>query len=278
MTIGMLLAFLSYRSQFANRSAALIDNLMQYKLAGVHLDRLSDIARTEPETQLVNSIAQRVLVGHLLVEGIAYRYAPTLPAVIKNLSFEVLAGESVALVAPSGFGKTTLLKLLLGLLQPDDGRIQVDHLSLDTFGLSNYRRQVGVVMQQDSLFAGSLLDNIALFEAEPDVNRAMECCRTALIHNDIVAMPMGYHSLVGDMGTSLSGGQAQRLLLARALYRQPRMLFLDEGTSHLDQPIADAIEDNLAQLKITQVIVSHRQETRSRVDRTIQLNEMAVRL
>lgn len=276
MSIGMLMAFLAYRSQFASRGAALVDNLLQYRLASVHLDRLSDITHHQPEQQHDPAVPDRELIGHLSAEALVFRYAPTLPVVVAGMSFEVDPGESVALVAPSGFGKTTLLKLLLGLLQPSSGAVYVDHLSLTNFGLGNYRRQIGAVLQNDGLFAGSLLDNIALFEPEPDIPRAMECCEAALIHQDIVAMPMGYHSLVGDMGTALSGGQVQRVMLARALYKRPRMLFLDEATSHLDKPVADAIEDNLSHLAITRILISHRMETRSRVDRVICLDGNAV--
>ncbi len=273
MTIGMLLAFLSYRSQFSSRGAALIDNLLQYRLAGVHLDRLGDITQTEPEVrQDTIPVAYRELMGHLLVEDVVFRYAPALPAVINQLSFQITAGESVALVAPSGFGKTTLVKLLLGLLQPETGRICIDQVELPTFGLERYRRQVGVVMQDDCLFACSLLDNVALFEPQPNVHWVKTVCQMACIHDDILAAPMGYHSLVGDMGAALSGGQLQRLLLARALYRRPRILFLDEATSHLDGTIANAIENNLAQLDITRVIISHRQATRRVVDRVIDLS------
>lgn len=275
MSIGMLMAFLAYRTQFASRGAALVDNLLEYRLAGVHLDRLSDITHQEQEQLHDPLAADRALVGHLSVKDVVFRYAPTLPMVVANVSFEVGPGESVALVAPSGFGKTTLLKLLLGLLQPSSGAVYIDHLSLATFGLSNYRRQIGAVLQNDGLFAGSLLDNIALFEPEPDIQRAIECCEATLIDGDIRAMPMGYHSLVGDMGTAISGGQVQRVMLARALYKRPRMLFLDEATSHLDKPTADVIEDNLSHLAITRVLISHRRETRSRVDRVIDLSRQA---
>jgi ATP-binding cassette subfamily B protein RaxB len=181
--------------------------------------------------------------------------------VLEGVDFAIAPGEHVAITGPSGGGKTTLAKLLLGLVEPEAGELLIDGKPLATFGYRNYRDQVGAVLQEDSLFVGSLADNIALFDETPDMERIAAAARAAAIHDDIEAMPMGYDTLIGDMGSALSGGQKQRLLLARALYRQPRMLVMDEGTSHLDAAREQMVNQAVGELGITRVIIAHRLET-----------------
>ncbi len=134
---------------------------------------------------------------------------------------------------------------------------------------------IGVVMQDDKLFAGSVADNICFFADRPDSRRIEECARLAALHEEIAAMPMGYHTLIGDMGTVLSGGQKQRLLIARALYRQPGVLLLDEATSHLDVANERLVSAAVRATKLTRIIVAHRPETIRTADRVISLDESA---
>jgi ATP-binding cassette subfamily B protein RaxB len=154
-----------------------------------------------------------------------------------------------------------LVKVLLGLVQPDAGEILIDGMPVERFGYRNYRQQVGAVLQNDMLFGGSLASNIALFDEQPDMARIIHSAQAAAIHDDILQMPMQYETLVGEMGSSLSGGQQQRVLLARALYRRPRILIIDEGTSHLDAAREAAVNQAIRQLNITRIVVAHRQET-----------------
>lgn len=188
---------------------------------------------------------------------------------LDDCSFTAEEGESVAIVGASGCGKTTLVKLLLGLLTPAKGRISVGGQDIARLGGHNYRRMVGAVMQDDQLFAGSISDNIAFGEDGFDPGRVEEAARLAAVHEEIAAMPMGYHSLIGDMGTTLSGGQKQRVILARALYRKPRILFLDEATSHLDVERERLVNDAVRKLKLTKVIIAHRPETIASADRVL---------
>ncbi len=153
---------------------------------------------------------------------------------LDGVNLDVKAGEHIAITGPSGGGKSTLLKVVLGLAEAETGEVLVDGLLLRDFGLKNFHEQVAVVLQEDVLFAGSIAENIALFDDTPDMSWLVECAVASAIHEDIARMTMGYQTLVGELGSALSGGQKQRVLLARALYRRPKILFMDEGTAHLD--------------------------------------------
>jgi ATP-binding cassette, subfamily B, bacterial CvaB/MchF/RaxB len=268
-SVGMLIAWLSYKDQFAARMAALIDKWMELRMLQLHGERLADIALTPPEEAAAPSAEARPPAdASLEVRALSFRYAEGEPTVLKCLSFKVAAAESVAIVGASGCGKTTLVKLMLGLLRPSEGRILVGGRDIVGLGLTNYRAIVGAVMQDDQLFAGSFAENIAL-GSEVDPQRVESAARLAAVHEDIAAMPMGYHSLIGDMGTALSGGQKQRVLLARALYRRPRILFLDEATSHLDVTRERRVSEAIAKLDLTRIIVAHRPETVGSADRIL---------
>ena len=169
----------------------------------------------------------------------------------------------------SGCGKTTLVKLLLGLLKPSSGSICIGGQDLHKVGPANIRKAVGAVMQDDQLFGGSLADNISFFDPQVEQAKVEAAARMAAIHDEIMAMPMGYHSLIGDMGSSLSGGQKQRVILARALYREPKLLYLDEATSHLDVANEQLVNAAVKQLAVTKVIVAHRPETIASADRVL---------
>jgi ATP-binding cassette subfamily B protein RaxB len=183
----------------------------------------------------------------------------------------VAAGESVAIVGPSGGGKTTLVKLMLGLLAPTDGKVLAGGVDIHSLGIDRYRKLVGTVMQDDQLFAGSIADNVSFFDPAPDQRAIEHFARLAAVHQDIAAMPMGYNTLIGDMGAALSGGQKQRILLARALYKRPRILFLDEATSALDVQKERAVNDAIRALALTRILIAHRPETIASADRVIVL-------
>jgi ATP-binding cassette subfamily B protein RaxB len=163
------------------------------------------------------------------------------------------------------------MKVLMGLFQPQEGKIYLDSINLNDFGLINYRKITASVMQEDTLLQGSILENIIFFEEHFTYDRVYEVAQIAQIHTFIMALPMGYESRVGNLGSSLSGGQKQRILLARALYKNPQFLFLDEATSHLDAMNEFEINKALQRLNITQIIIAHRQETINMADRIIDL-------
>lgn len=273
-SIGMLVAYLAYKDQFSGRISSLIDTYIGFRMLRLHGERLGDIVLTPPEVADEEN-RESVLPADARVEvrGLCFRYAEGEPWVLKDCSFTVEAGESVAIVGASGCGKTTLAKLMIGLLRPEEGAIFVGGKDIQKLGPQNYRRMLGVVMQDDQLFAGSVAENIAFGEEGYDQERIEGAARLAAVHDDIAAMPMGYHSLIGDMGTTLSGGQKQRVILARALYREPRLLFLDEATSHLDVTRERLVNDAVQELGITSIIIAHRPETIASADRVLTLRD-----
>ena len=271
LSIGMVLAFLAYKGQLSGRLSNLVEQWIAFRMLRLHLDRLADIALAEPERSQTGSplLPTDSGRGGLEVQQLSYRYGAHEPLVLDEFSFKVSAGEVIAIVGPSGGGKTTLVKVLCGLLMPDSGRILFDGVDIRQMGLHQYRRQLGVVMQNDTLLTGTVLENISFFDLEPDLLRVQQCARLASIDDEIAASPMGYYSLVGDMGNQFSGGQIQRLLLARALYQQPRVLLLDEATSHLDVANECQIARQIRALTMTRIIVAHRPETIREADRVL---------
>ncbi len=267
-SVGMVFAYIAYKTQFLQKAGSLIDQTIAFKMLNLHLERLSDIALADQDVSFTNDVnGEGELKGRIQLKGIRYRYSPTDPFVLNGIDLTIEPGDHIAITGPSGGGKTTLVKILLGLVKPDEGEVLVDGVSLAGFGYKNYHEQIGAVLQEDSLFAGSLADNIALFDDDPNMKRIVEAAVAAALHDDIAAMPMKYDTFVGDMGSSLSGGQKQRLLLARALYRQPKLLVMDEGTSHLDPAREQAVNAAVAKLGITRVIIAHRLETIVSADR-----------
>jgi len=278
MTIGLLLAFLSYRTSFSDSAAKLINQIQQWRMIGLHLGRLSDIVGERPEE--IGIAPPKAAISRpaaIRVEHLSFSYSPTEPPVLDDISFEIPAGGFAAFVGPSGAGKTTLMRLLLGLLTPVSGRILIGGIPLGPATIAGWRARVGAVLQDDSLLTGTLADNIGFFDPHFDAEHAELCARFARVHDDIAAMPMGYSSLIGDMGSTLSGGQRQRLLLARALYRDPDALFLDEGTANLDLENEIAISDAVARLSVTRVVIAHRPALIERAQQVFEIVDGKVR-
>jgi ATP-binding cassette subfamily B protein RaxB len=277
-TVGMLVAFLAYRAQFSERSAELVNKAIEFRLARIHLDRLSDIVESDIEPGL-DSCEGPTQVSHKAIDGIElhdawFRYSVTEPFVVSGADLRVCSGEYIAITGPSGFGKTTLLHLLMGLYRPEKGTLSIDGTTLDDYGIQEYRRRCASVMQDDTLLAGTLADNISFFDPKVDMQKVHDCAVMAAIADEIVSMPMQYLSLVGDMGAALSGGQKQRVLLARALYRNPEFLFLDEASSHLDVENERKIVSALKTSGTTVIGVAHRAESLKQADRVIQIDEL----
>lgn len=275
---GMLTAFISFADQFMSRGAGLINAIIDFRMLRMHGERLADIVLSEPEPSaeasptLLHKTDEAQSAQDIVLKDIRFRYAPTEPWVIDGVSLIIQAGESNAIVGPSGQGKTTLAKIILGLLHPEGGTITVGGMDITQTGLQHHRNRIGCVMQDDILFSGSISENISFFDNEPDHAKITRVARLAQIHGDIMKMPMTYQSLVGDMGSFLSGGQLQRILLARALYREPQILVLDEATSHLDIYNEAQINTAIKQMNITRIIIAHRPETIRSADKIVMLH------
>jgi ATP-binding cassette, subfamily B, bacterial CvaB/MchF/RaxB len=261
-SVGMVFAYIAYKTQFIQKAATLIDQGIAFRMLSLHLERLSDIALSDEDKSFGESAdIETTLKGKIELRDVYYRYAPSDPLILDGVNLAVEAGEHVAITGPSGGGKSTLVKLLLGLVEPDSGEVLVDGLPINRFGHKSFHAQVAAVLQEDNLFGGSLADNIALFDENVDMQRVMGAAMAASIHDDITRMPMQYETLVGDMGSTLSGGQKQRVLLARALYRQPKILVMDEGTAHLDMMHEQVVNAAIGAMGITRIIIAHRRET-----------------
>ncbi len=276
-SVGMLFAFISYKQQFTTRVINIVEKGIEFWMLGLHTERVADVALSPTESaddESAPAPGKDTDLGTAIeVRSLCYRYSSAEPPVLENLNLQINAGESVAIVGGSGCGKTTLVKILLGLLPPTSGEILIGGVPLAQINQQHYRRMVGAVMQDDQLFAGSITDNISFFDPQPNQEQIEVCAELAAVHQDIKAMPMGYNTLIGDMGTVLSGGQKQRLLLARALYKRPRILFLDEATSHLDVIRERRVNDAIRRLRLTRIIIAHRPETIAAADRVIVLGK-----
>ena len=273
-SVGMLFAFISYKDQFSQRMASLVDKLFELRMLRLHGERVADIVLTRAEE---DSNDVEVDVEHISpsieIRNLAFRYADSEPYVLSGLNLAIPAGQCIAVTGPSGCGKTTLMKLLLGLLEPTEGEILIGGVTLANLGMKNYRQLLGTVMQEDSLFAGSIADNISFFAPSPNQQQVQACAQLAAVHAEIAAMPMGFNTLVGDIGSGLSGGQKQRILLARALYKNPKLLVLDEATSHLDVWNEQAVNAAIQKIQLTRVIVAHRPETIAMAQRVVLLHQ-----
>jgi ATP-binding cassette subfamily B protein RaxB len=276
MTLGMFMAFNAYRGQFSQRASSLIDLAINLRMLSLHNERISDIvftrAEDEAEAREIFQPGKGVAVD---VKELTYQYDALSKPIFADINFSIEAGESVAVVGPSGAGKTTLLKVMCGLLYPTHGRILVDGIDIHKVGINNFRRSIACVLQDDRLFSGSIAENICGFEANQNQELMVACAMYSNIHNEIMQLPMGYESLIGELGTGISGGQKQRLFIARALYRRPSILFMDEATSHLDLENEAMINKAISSLKITRIIVAHRPSTIASADRVIDLNSLS---
>lgn len=267
LSIGQFVAFITYRSILTGKIPEILAFFVDLRVASLHFERLSDVAGQSTDKTLDNPnyvVPDRI--QSLDLRSISFSYTSDAPAVIVDLSLSVLAGDHIAIKGVSGSGKSTLVRILLGLLQHDRGNFFVNGMRIEDYGYPNYRKRVASVLQDDNLFTGTILQNIAMFDPAVDFIRVQECAIAAAIHSEILEMQMAYQTLISDSGGNLSGGQKQRLLIARALYRQPQILVIDEGTANLDVELEKAVNDNIDALGITRIVFAHRPQTIDRAD------------
>jgi ATP-binding cassette subfamily B protein RaxB len=275
LTLGVLFAFVVLRGRFGAAAIALTDLLQRFLLLRVHTERLSDITQATPIPASRPGAISARLGGSLTASNVRFAYGREHP-VIKNFNCHIAAGANVVITGPSGCGKTTLLKILAGQLPADTGQILVDGIEMPLWNRQNLSEQCAIVLQNDSLFQGTMAENIAAFSPVVNLARVREAAIRAEIWADIMSLPMQTETLIGDSGAGLSGGQVQRLALARALYRQPRILFLDEATSHLDVETERRVLRNIAGLDITVVSVAHRPDAIALAGQVITLRRQQI--
>lgn len=273
MTIGMFIAFGAFREQFTDRVFSLTNFLLQLRMMSLHNERIADIAVHIQEARKAD-ITVEINMRPLSLEAynLSYSYDEQSSPIFSNLCICISPGESVAITGASGVGKTTLMKVLCGLLTPNEGKVIIDGRDIQKLGINNYRKMIGCVMQEDRLFSGSIRENICGFDEYQNEDWMIECSKASFIHNTIVKMPMGYETLLGELGEGLSGGQKQRLFIARALYRKPGILFMDEATSSLDIESERYVNNAIKQLNITRIIIAHRETTIAAAERIISLD------
>jgi len=270
-TIGMISALIAYYGMFQRRVVALIDQFINFLLLDVPLSRLTDIVFEKPEAKAIQGGRTAALNGEIALKNASFSYGLNSPYILRSANLLVQRGEFVAIVGPSGAGKSTILKLLTGLETLHAGDVLFDGKPIQHWDRKVLRSQISTVLQDDTLLRGTIAENVSFFDEAYDHDRVLESCSKASIRQEIESMPMGYETRVGDMGSTLSGGQIQRLLIARALYRQPKILILDEPTSNLDIAAEQAVFEQLNALDATRIVVTHRPETILRADRVVAL-------
>jgi len=271
-SVGMLFGFLSFKLLFLTRVNNLVDKAIDFRMLDLHAERIADIALAAPEPAQQAGAQAPDAPLQIRASGLGFAYGVEGYA-FRHIDFSVRPGETVAIVGPSGSGKTTLVKVLVGLLDRTEGLIEANGRDVRDWDRSAYRGRLGVVMQDDQLFVGTLEDNISFFDPQYHPNLVRAAAAIAGIDDDILAMPMQYNTIVGSLGSALSGGQKQRVLLARALYRKPHIVFLDEAFDQLDMAREREITDRLKTLGVGIVIVSHRPDSVRNVDRVVHVGQ-----
>jgi len=272
ISIGVLFAFMSLRSRFAGAATRLVEGFHFFSLLRVHVRRLADLTSVESEKPAPAGAHKTALVGKLEARKMNFGFSPDTP-LVRNFECRIAPGTHVVITGPSGCGKSTLLRIMSGQLAPGSGEFLVDDVELELWDRAAYVQQIGVVLQSDHLFQGTIAENIAGFSACPDMARVRRAAMAASVWDDIRQMPMQTETLLGDTGSSLSGGQVQRLAIARALYREPKILFLDEATSQLDIETENRVLANIGKLDITIVSVAHRPGAIEKAAQVITISE-----
>ena len=266
LTLGAMLAINTIAIGVLSPLQTLVSSVLQLQLIGTYMDRIDDVLSQPPEQVTENAMRAPKLSGRVTLQNVSFRYHERAPMVVRDVNLDIRPGMSVAIVGRSGCGKSTLAGIIAGLYRPTEGRVLYDGNDMARLELKSLRRQLGIVFQQPYLFAGSIRSNIALTDPTLSLDHSIAAARTAAIHQDIDAMPMGYETLLADGGSSLSGGQRQRIALARALVHRPAILILDEATSALDAETESRVIENLDRLNCTRIVLAHRLSTIVRSD------------
>jgi ATP-binding cassette subfamily B protein RaxB len=276
ITLGTMMMFFLFRAFLVERLNRAVVYAMELRRVRTNAERIEDVMADEADA--ADAAQERPFVVadgagvRIEVKDIWFRYGNDSPWILKGATLTVEPGESVAITGPSGSGKTTLLHLMIGLLEPNRGEVLVNGREVKTIASADLARVIGVVMQDDILFQGTVADNVSFFDSPIDLERVARAARQANVAAEIEAMPMQYHSMLAEAAADISGGQKQRLFIARALYHAPRVLFLDEATSHLDAASEALVTRAVEAMDMTRVLVAHRKETIAIADRVVAID------
>jgi ATP-binding cassette subfamily B protein RaxB len=278
MSIGMVSAFVAYLGMFMTRAGGIVDRSIEYKLLQVPLDRLADIVFTEEEPTLHNATERSNIEDGIELRNVAFAYGNQQPWILRNCSCRVPKNGFTAIAGPSGAGKSTLLRLMAGVESISNGEICIGGISARDWGNYGLRELTATVFQEDCLLKGSVAENIALFDRTPNSGRVRWAAERACVDVEIEALPMGYETRIGDLGSSLSKGQMQRILIARAFYRRPKLLLLDEATSGLDTRLERRVIQSIAQLDATKIVITHSDSMLEAADEVLWLHKGTLQL
>jgi subfamily B ATP-binding cassette protein MsbA len=274
-TVGNLTSFLFYLGLLYMPIIRIVESNAVMQQATTSLEKIFTLLDTQPHIPENHSLPQLPdLEGRVTFESVHFAYRPQHPT-LRNLSFEVPPGQTYALVGPSGSGKSTIITLLARFYDPTKGRILVDGKDIREFNVQSLRRQIGIVMQDNILFSGTIADNIKYGRPGATAAEIKEAARAANAHDFISALPQGYETWLGERGVQLSGGQRQRMAIARVILKDPRILILDEATSALDTESERQVQDALDRLMKgrTSLVIAHRLSTVINADRILVLKE-----
>lgn len=260
LTLGEVIAYQSLSMNFFGLSTSLFGAYTQYLLATSYLERVSDITDTEIESNPKNPVKHEI-TGDITLNNVSFSYTKHSPEVLKNISLHIKKGEKVAIVGSSGSGKSTLSKILVSLYTPTSGQVLYDSIDIQNLNKKEIFKQMGIVPQDITLLNKSIMKNIEMSKENVDIEKIKKAAKVSQIADEIESMPMGYYTVISEMGMNLSGGQRQRIALARALLNDPKIIILDEATSSLDVINEAKISEYLSELGCTRIIIAHRLST-----------------
>jgi subfamily B ATP-binding cassette protein HlyB/CyaB len=271
-TIGMLVAFQMFAGKLSQPMLRMAGLWQQFQQASLAVDRLGDLMNVPPEPYRLAPSRKSEARGEIELIDIGFRYAADLPLLYRNVNLTIQPGQTVAIMGPSGTGKSTLTKLLQGFYRPTEGQIKVDGVDILHLSANELRANFGVVPQETVLFSGTVYDNLIMANPHANFDQVVEACQMAEIHDAFQALPQGYQTEIGERGAGLSGGQKQRLAIARALLKKPKVLIFDEATSALDAQTANSFATTVNALrgKVSMLFVTHA------LPKTLQVDEIFV--
>ena len=278
MSIGMVSAFVAYLGMFITRAGGIVDRSIEYKLLQVPLDRLADIVFNEDEPTVQGGAERQRSEDEVELRHVAFTYGEQQPWILKDCSCRIPKNGFTAIAGRSGTGKSTLLRLMAGVESVTEGEIFVGGIAVRDWRTQSLRSRTATVFQEDCLLKGSVAENIALFDGKPEPDRVRRAAKRACVDVEIEALPMGYETRIGDLGSSLSKGQLQRILIARAFYRRPKLLLLDEATSGLDARLEKRVIQSISQLGATRVVITHSDRMLEAADEVLWLHKGKLQL